>query len=186
MMPIRTRPVQATTHSAWYALRFAAMMFAAVFGQVGGAAADGGEGALKAAYLYNFAVYTDWPVLPTTFEFCIAGKDDFGDSLDAIARKQISGRQIRIRRFQGGDVPGECNLVFIVASNRVAGSQVLAAVARRPVLTVGDVGLETDDRPMLQLARENGQLCFSVNQPAAHAVGLTFSSKMLRLARSVQ
>jgi uncharacterized protein DUF4154 len=162
------------------------VFFACLMGQVGGAAADGGEGALKAAYLYNFALYTDWPALPATFEFCISGKDDFGDGLDTIGRRQISGRPIRIRHFQGAEVPGECNLVFIVAANRVAGTQALASLAGRPVLTVGDVGLETDHRPMLQLASENGQLYFTVNQSAARAGGLSFSAKMLRLARGVQ
>ena len=177
--------VQVFCYAAWRLAWRVAVVLALVVAKGASAAGDGGEAALKAAYLFNFALYTEWPALPFAFEFCIAGKGDFGEALNAIARKQISGRPVRIRQLQTGDVPGECNLVFILAGNQAAASQIFAALAGRPVLTVGDVGLELEHPPMLQLSSEDGQLYFSVNQSAARVVGLTFSSKMLRLARGV-
>ncbi len=149
-------------------------------------AADDNESSLKAAYLYNFAVYTEWPVLPTAFEFCIAGKAKFGEALDALTRREIAGRPIRIRHLGTTDVAPECNLLFVDASEKPRAGKIIGPLAARPVLTVVDVGMEGDAKAMVHLIADQGRISFSVDHTSARAAGLNFSSKMLRLARSVQ
>jgi hypothetical protein len=156
-----------------------------VFGQNAGAD-EGGEAALKAAYLYNFALYTEWPELPPAFQFCIAGKDDFGDALDAIARKQITGRSIHVRRLGEGETAAECTLLFVPAQEKAHLGRLLAPLATRPVLTITDIGIGLEGGAMLHLSSEQGHLSFGVNQTVARIAGLNFSAKMLRLARRVQ
>lgn len=147
-------------------------------------AIDGGEAALKVAFLYNFALYTEWPSLGPAFEICVVGKAGLGEALDALARKEIAGRPIRIRRLDAGPVSAECNLLFVAAESERLGA-LLAPLAARPVLTVAENDAAPPARPMLRLALDQGRLSFDVNQTAARAAGLSFSAKLLRLARNV-
>lgn len=145
---------------------------------------EGDASALKSAFLFNFALYTEWPVLPGTFEFCIVGQDDLGGAVDVLSRKVILGRPIRVRRIRDFDAL-TCNLVFIAKSESARIGDILALLANLPVLTVADIGIEDNAGTMLQLQIENGRVGFSADQTAARAVGLNLSAKMLRIARSV-
>lgn len=147
--------------------------------------AGGGETTLKAAFLYNFALYTEWPALGASFEICVLGGDALDDALGALSAKAIAGRPIRVRRLVGTAVPDDCNVLFVAASDngRVAG--LLAALASRPLLTVADHGAETGGKPMLRLVLDEGRLAFDAHPNAAHAAGLRFSAKLLRLARRI-
>ena len=142
-------------------------------------------GALKAAFLYNFALYTEWPVLPTSFELCVAGRDDMGEALDALSRRQVAGRSINVRRIDGNEVPASCNLLFVAASERGQCARWLGAVRGRPILTISDFGLHEEAQAMLHLHVEQGRLVFTASQSRAKGNGLSFSAKMLRLARAV-
>lgn len=148
--------------------------------------ADGSEAALKAAFLYNFALYTEWPALGPAFEICIVGKDALGDALDALGTKAVAGRPIHIRRLAGTEVPDECNLLFIAAAESDQLGKLLAPLASRPLLTVAEDGDDAAGKPMLRLTLEHGRLSFDANLTAARAAGLSFSAKLLRLARSVE
>lgn len=149
------------------------------------ATAGGSEAALKAAFLYNFALYTEWPALGASFDICVAGRDRLDDALDALSAKAIAGRPIHVRRLEGAVVPEDCNLLFVGASGTGQFAGLLAPLASRPLLTVADEGTETGGKPMLRLVLEQGRLSFDANHSAAQAAGLRFSAKLLRLARRV-
>ncbi|NMG77376.1 YfiR family protein [Aromatoleum diolicum] len=149
-------------------------------------AADANEAALKAAFLYNFALYTEWPGLGPAFEICVVGRDGLGEALDALGSKAVAGRPIRIRRLAGTAVPEECNLLFLALAEAGEPAKLPALRPSRPLLTVAEMGADVTGKAMLQLALEQGRLIFDANQTAAHAAGLRFSAKLLRLARSVE
>lgn len=173
-------------HVAWAALRRATLALALLLQAPVSSAADGGEAALVVAYLYNFALYTEWPGTPAAFEFCLIGKDELNDAPQTLERKEIAGRPIRVRHLTSQEVPTECNVLFIAGSEKSRLPKLLGQLAARPVLTVTDVGLEGESLAMVQLAHEQGRLSFSANLTAARAAGLNFSAKMLRIARNVR
>ncbi|MEO8410641.1 MAG: YfiR family protein [Propionivibrio sp.] len=149
------------------------------------ATAAGNETALKVAFLYNFALYTDWSGLGSTFSVCVIGKDDFGELLDALTRKEIGGRPIRVQRLADDKLPAECNLLFISASEVERLVKLLAPLAGRPVLTVTEEDPAIPIDTMLSVVTEQGRLTFDANMKVASAAGLTLSAKLLRLARKV-
>lgn len=167
-------------------LRHLCTVAAALAATLGGAPAtgDGGEAALKAAFLYNFALYTEWPELGAVFEICVLGRDELGEALDALSAKAVAGRPIRVRRLGDTAVPEDCNLLFVAPPHSERLDGVLAPLAARPLLTIAEHAANAT--PMLRLSLEQGRLVFDVNQTAARAAGLSFSAKLLRLARSVQ
>lgn len=145
---------------------------------------------VKAAFLYNFVKFVDWPAAAfrddrSPLEICVYGTDPFSRSLDDVVKgESVGGRRLAIRRpasfagFEG------CHVLFVCASEREMMSEVLAAVAGRPVLTVADSDGFLPAGGMINFVLDEGRVRFRINQPAAERVRLTISSKLLRLATS--
>lgn len=140
---------------------------------------------LKAAFLYNFALFVEWPVAPAKeFDLCLYGGRPF-EAADALAGKTVGGAPVRVRRPAQAEELRSCRILYIDASDRKALERARAAVATAPVLTVAEAS-ETDESPaMINLVVENGRLAFDIDMHAASRVGIKISSRLLRLARKV-
>lgn len=145
------------------------------------------ESALKAAFLYYFVLYTEWPVLPPAFDICLLGTSNLQSALTPLARKEIAGRPLRIRQLddQQPDSTG-CSLLFITPSDAERMADLVRTAAGKPMLTVAESGRYNPDLIMLRISNEQGILGFDANVTAARAAGLRFSAKLLRLARKTQ
>ncbi|MFZ6749252.1 YfiR family protein [Undibacterium sp. Ren11W] len=147
------------------------------------------EYAVKAAFVYNFALYTEWPVVPlTTYNFCILGKDPFGARFDALALKTLQGKAIQIHRIASSHDVKSCHLLFVPAREQENYQRGASTLSQQAILTITDA-TQVDERwpmIMISLVAEGERYTFDINQAAAKLVGLTFSSKLLRLARSVR
>ncbi|HEY5762685.1 MAG TPA: YfiR family protein, partial [Rhodocyclaceae bacterium] len=139
--------------------------------------------------LYNFALYTEWPISPDSFEFCLvgaAGTNGVRQAADALSRRTITGRTIRVRFADFGDELSTCHLALLPAASPQQVAPALARLQGEPVLTIVDGDGEVGEAAILRLMRRNERLVFEANLTAARAVGLSLSSKMLRLARAVR
>lgn len=145
------------------------------------------EYALKAAFLYNFALFTEWPKLPgEAFDFCILGPDPFGPALDALARKSLHGRSIRPRRLPDGNDAYSCHLLFIASSAQANWTRLAADLRQQPILTVAEASDGDGSSAMIRIVPDGNRLAFEINQSAAKTAGLVLSSKLLRLARHLR
>lgn len=140
---------------------------------------------LKAAFLYNFASFTEWPPAAAPgMAVCVLGHDPFGAVLDGLKGKTVQGVAIEVRRVGTATEARACRVVFIGAQGDELAAQ-LAALRDAPVLTVAD-GHEAARRgAIIGLVPDAGRIGFEVNITAARSAGLTLSSKLLRLARQV-
>jgi hypothetical protein len=145
-----------------------------------------GEADLKAALVYNFAQFTEWEerepaAAGRPFTICYAGAEM------TAAFAQIAARSIRERSVVPRPIPAEgpyegCQVVYWHLSHA---QRALPAKAGYGVLTVGN-GVEFLARGgMIETHVEDSRFVFSINQESAHAAGLRFSSKLLRLAKGV-
>src|SRR5258708_5187748 len=104
-----------------------------------------GEYEVKAAFLYTFAQFTEWPA--EAFDgpsapliIGVTGSDPFGRILDdALKGELIHGRPAVIRRFQRGDSLKSCHVVFVAASERRQAPQILAEIKGANVLKISDI-----------------------------------------------
>jgi hypothetical protein len=146
---------------------------------------------IKAAFLYNFAKFVEWP--PGTFAdpdvpftFCILGPDPFGHALeDAILGKTIEGRRIalvRAKRVQ--DLPA-CHIVFVSSTENSRLLEILAGMYGRSVLVVGETENFASSGGTIQFILEGNRVRFAVNPNAADRARLKISSKLLSLAHIV-
>src|SRR6185369_17717535 len=99
---------------------------------------------VKGAFLYNFALYVEWPATAfardnSTFTIGILGKNPFGYYLDKRAGQSVKNRRIVVRTLAGVEEGAECQLVFISASERGRLHQILSALGKTQVLTVSDI-----------------------------------------------
>ena len=177
-VPGRTRH----TRAAWRPLLLAALVLLAPTAR----AQEFSEYRLKAAFVYNFALFTEWPPeVGPTLNLCIHGQDPFGEELDELQGKAVGKRSIALQRKASVDSLKGCQLVFVSAQGMRSLARVLDELRERPVLTVADSPGAARQGAMLNLAVAQNKVTFEANLQAARAARLTLSSKLLRLATEV-
>ena len=145
---------------------------------------------VKAAFLYNFARFVEWPAEAfrgpgEPFSICILGEDPFGRALDGmVAGKAVGGRPIAVLRISGANQIDGCHILFVSspASKRVL--SILTTAKRIGVLTVGDAG--TAENVIIGFVMESGKVRFEINTAAADRAVLHISAKLLSLARAIK
>jgi len=147
---------------------------------------------VKAAFLYNFAKFVDWP--PQAFKtpeepfvICILGQDPFGRALDVVVSgKNVGGRPGAVRRASDAHQAVGCQILFVSSSERKQVLSILAAARQPGVLTVGEVGNPTAQGVAIAFILTGGRVRFQVNLACAEEEKLRFSSKLLSLAIAVR
>jgi hypothetical protein len=162
--------------------RFALM--AALLGCCGLARAQVDEDTLKAAFVYNFALYTTWPMPvrdATALTVCVPRTSTLAPALRALSGKSVQTRVLTVREIDVEATGSGCDV-------RVATVSTAAPMKREAgVLTVCDCDdtIETSGA-VVMLVREGSRLRFDVDLGAASASGLSLSSKLLKLARTTR
>ena len=142
---------------------------------------------LKAAFLYNFIMFTEWPASTgNTLSVCVSGNDPFGAELDALQGKVAGARTLAVQRKAGGDSLKGCQVVFIAPSAIESLPRLLAGLRGQPTLTIADSPGALHQGVVLNLAVQNSRVSFQASVPAARSAGLILSSKLLRLATEVE
>jgi hypothetical protein len=146
---------------------------------------------VKAAYLFNFLKFVDWPDDSFTnsngrWVIGIVGANPFGDELtQAVSGKIVQGHLLQVRTFQPADDLRACHILFISASEMKRLPSILTALRGSSVLTVGDVDQFTESGGMIQFVMEDGRVRFVIDVGATSRARLKVSSKLLSLARTV-
>ena len=168
-----------------------ATIAAAILMQCAPVSAEPTDVAVKAAFLPRFARYVTWPnaAMPKgsdPFVLCVVGTDPFGGALDDAARSQlIDGRRIAVRRLDSAAQADSCHIVYVAVSRGQAALQLMAALGRKPVLTVTD-SANGAERGIIHFAVVGGHVRFFIDQGAAAQRGLAVSSRLLALAIGVK
>ena len=141
---------------------------------------------LKAAFLYNFAVFTEWPEqAPAGMNVCVLGTDPFGNALDLLTAKQVRSVPVVVQRISGSEKIRGCHVLFIGASEHARLAQILDVTRSLPVLTVADMKDAARRGVMIGLVMQDQRVTFEMNVAAARAARLSVSSKLIKLARNV-
>lgn len=144
----------------------------------------------KAAFLYNFTKFVEWPArafagAASPINLCVVGEDPFGAALDAIQERQAQGRPLAVKRLHALPQAGTCHLLYFCPSEERHVRQWLAALKGQPLLTVGEVERFAENGGVINLVIEDRRVKMDVNVDAAQRQGLKISSQLLRLARIV-
>jgi hypothetical protein len=147
---------------------------------------------VKAAFLYTFAKFVEWP--PQAFStpsaeitICVLGEDPFGTYLDDLVRnKTVGDRPLAVYRLANLPAENECKILFIAASERRRIPALLASAAALGLLTVGDTAEFAAQGGVIGLRLEGERIRLSVNLSAAEKAKLRISSRVLSLATIIK
>lgn len=167
-------------------IRFGIALGALLPAMAGGQTTD--EYQVKAAFLFNFAKFVEWP--PQTFKspgdamsICVLGPNPFGRSLDeAVDGKSIDGRSFAVRQVADIQQAGGCQILFIPSGQKKRPAE----TAMAGVLTVGESDGFAAGGGVIGFKLEGGRVRLEVNVGAAEQSKLRISSKLLSLARIVK
>ena len=144
---------------------------------------------IKAAYLYNFARFVEWPdaAFEGPDEPIIVGllvKDPFGPRLEETIRgKTAHGRPLLVERGASFTKLSErCHVVFISSSFENRLSEVLQDLAGRSILTVSETKEFISRGGMINFVTEHQTVRFVINPTAAEREGLKISSQLMKVA----
>jgi len=150
-----------------------------------------GEYPLKAAFLFNFAKFIDWPPSSfasphSEFSICILGADPFGRAMDELLQdKTIDDRRVAVERTHQVAGARHCQMVFVSASEKSRVREILDGLRGTNALVVGETDGFAAAGGAIQFAIEDNRVRFLINTNAADRAGLKVSSKLLSLARVV-
>ena len=146
---------------------------------------------VKAAYLFNFGQFVEWPLQAydspsAPFVIGIVGDDPFGKILDAaIAGESLGGHPLVVKRFKSPEDISACNILFIGRSEASRLEETLKVLQGRSVLTVTDITGAERRGAIIVLVNDSNRIRMRINVAAARASNLVISSKLLRPAEVV-
>lgn len=146
---------------------------------------------LKAAFLFNFAKFVEWPpdsfaAPQSDFTICILGADPFGQAIDKTLRgRAIDGHTVAIRRLRNTADLRRCQIAFISASEQGHVQNILKTIRGANVLVVGETPGFAASGGAIQFEMQDRRIRFVINPEAAEQAGLWVSSKLLSLATIV-
>ena len=168
---------------------FVALLFA-IGPAVSSAQSQADEYRLKAAFLFHFAQFVDWPAdasgnAGTPFVICVVGEDPFHGDLEQLVKgKLIATRPVQVRHIKQLQDGQGCHVVFVGKDESNIPARIFA-LRHAPVLTVGESEDFLGQGGIIRLFVEDQKIRFDINQRAAETANLKISSRLLLLARAV-
>jgi YfiR/HmsC-like len=143
---------------------------------------------VKAAFLYNFAKFVEWP--PGTFanstdpiEICIVGQNPFGSTLENMVQgKKVGDRAFAVRQLADTQQASQCQILFIGAAEWKRTRALLEALKNPGVLTVGESNDFTVLGGIISFRLDGPRVRIKVDLQTADHAKLRISSKLLSLA----
>ena len=149
------------------------------------------EYSVKAAYLYNFAKFVEWPGQAgnpgTPLMIVVFGENAFGAVLkQTVQGETVDGRAISVRSVSRIEDLRPCHILFFGSSNKNGLAEVLRATQGAGILTVGDADEFVQLGGVIGFVPEGNKIRFEINLGAARRNRLTISAKLLRVAKGVR
>ncbi|HKT73874.1 MAG TPA: YfiR family protein [Steroidobacteraceae bacterium] len=172
--------------------RYAAACLAAMmWSSVVCAAESAPEYQVKAAFLFNFAQFVEWPASAfaspdAPFAICVLGPDPFGPELDSLVRgESVNRRPFVIERYRSIAQLRNCNILYIDRSQLPDLARIRDVARERSILTVTDAEGGDQEGVVIHLVTQDHHIRLRIDVGAAKASHLTISSKLLRPAEII-
>lgn len=146
------------------------------------------ESDLKAAFIFNFVRFTEFPATatPDVLKICYAAHEPMAGSLKELSGKRVGSRQIRVVPCFSTEEASSADIVVISQSDQRYARALLGAVRGRPVLTIGDFKGFRKMGGTLNLVVESDRMRFKVNLQAVRQQKLRIHPQLLKLASEIE
>jgi hypothetical protein len=147
------------------------------------------EPQMKAAFLYNFVKFIEWPdvLAAEPITVCVFGSPAVAESLRAATQERRGqDRDLSVAQVTSEIVPKNCQLVYVAGTEERGARKWLAALTGSTAFSVSDFARFAKLGGVANFFVEDGRLRFAVNVDAARRTGLRISSRLLALATIVK
>lgn len=173
-------------------LAAASVALAAALAVSGGTAAaqSASAPAMKAAFLYNFAKFTQWPadtLAPAQrLTLCVIGDARVAEALEQIVKQQVvDGHELAVQVLKADGPTRSCHMLYAGGLDAQRSAQLLSVLKGAPVFSVGDGDRFAEGGGVAQFVIESDRMRFAINLAAAQRARIVLSSKLLSLAKIV-
>lgn len=151
------------------------------------------ERAVKAAYVYKFLAYVDWPAVAfarpdAPFVIGVLGADGIAEELrQVVAGRTVGERAVQVKRLREGESASDLHVLFVGRGETGRLAALAKSVQGQPTLVVSESAGALGAGSMINLVvASDGRVRFEVALDAAERSGLRLSSRMLALAQNVR
>jgi len=150
------------------------------------------EDQIKAAFLFNFARYVEWPDQAfdsgsAPVRICMAGASDFASIVSqAVGGKSVGDRAVEVVPGVGLEDASTCHILYVGGELEAGADVVASSVSGGHVFTVADRDGFAASGGIANFIRTDNKVRFEINPGAAKQAGLKISSRLLRLAKVVK
>jgi hypothetical protein len=147
---------------------------------------------VKAAYLYHFAAFTEWPesavpIVAKEIRLCVLGDGVVEAQVRRLNGKELEGgRLLRVVQARREELPKFCHMVFVGEPARVGLDPAWIRLRGAPLLSVSDQAGFAQGGGMIEMFLRDDKVRMRINLGAVRSAGLHLSSKLLRLAEIVE
>lgn len=146
---------------------------------------------VKAAFLFNFAKFVEWPAdafpnADAPLQICVLGQDPFGrDFEQVIEDKAVDGHRLEVAHPEGVPQARACQILFIAFSEKQKVRDILQGLAGVSVLTVGDTPGFAKMGGIINFVLDENRVRFEINPKAAERAHLKLSARLLTVAKVI-
>ena len=142
---------------------------------------------IKSSFLYRFIQFAQWSANPEAREvtLCVLGKSRYPIISRSLQGKKVRDKPIHVVQINGTDQVEKCQVLFISGSTTETGLLDLQLLSNKTILTVGETDNFTRHGGLIRFYKVKNKIRFEVNLSAAEKAGISFSSKLLKLAKLV-
>lgn len=174
------------SHWKWLAIRVVVCCLAVVT-----QAQSATEYQVKAAFLFNFAKFVEWPAdaflgADAPLQICLLGHDPFGREFEeVIGDKSVNGHRIEVIHPSGVPQARGCQIIFVASSEKRLVTEILRGLRGASVLTVGDTAGFAGMGGIINFVMDDGRVRFEINVKAAERAHLKISARLLTVAKLI-
>jgi len=144
------------------------------------------ESSLQAAFLFNFALLTEWPsTQDDQFNICVLGNDPILQPLKKISTKQVKGMPINLMQIHSYKQTAKCRILFVADEEHASMGNLSRRIGSESVMVITRENAFDPHDTIIMLVREGNRIGFAINQSVAIERKLTLSSKLLKLAKAI-
>jgi phosphohistidine swiveling domain-containing protein len=143
------------------------------------------ESELKAAFVYNFTLFTTWPQANNPLSLCVLGESTYLPLLKVYDNRVVNGSTMKVKQVDSASEALSCQVLFIDAIQYKNINTIHHALEGASVLTVTESNGITPHSVIIAMMANNGRIQFEIDNTEALNSGLNFSYKLLKLARKV-
>jgi hypothetical protein len=150
------------------------------------------EYAVKTAMVYKLTKFVSWPdsvfiLEDSPLNICVAKGGSFAKPMQSLQGRKVRGHTIEIVTFKDiSAVEFQCQVLVVSRKEAKNTDVLLASVATRPVLTIGDSDGFAEQGGIIGLELEQSRVGFAINVEASEQVGLGINAQLLQLAKIVK